>query len=182
MSNLLVHWRFLELIARDKKSRRSDVLVAWWLLEHFNEGDGYAWPSINRLAKETGLKRDIAHDAAMRLVKHGYFRYRAGIRDPSAKKRRPNKYWPVIPGSCRTSKAAIPPHPDSAVPPHPASRYPPAPGHNPLRDELNNHPRRMGGDSNFAREVRQRMKGGSRLMEAAWRQLEEESDDDPQST
>jgi hypothetical protein len=101
-ANELARLRFtwIEALGTDKRMDNcggrivvsSDVHIGVVIVtKYLNRRDGFAFPSHQRLARDTGYCVKTIHNSTHRLESAGYFRIQRG---------RPNKYWITIPESC----------------------------------------------------------------------------------
>ena len=71
--SLVRKWRLFGAMLSAPDLRRSALAVAWYLLDCFNESNGYAWPSHGYLTEKIGIDRRSVRRAIDRLAKSGWF-------------------------------------------------------------------------------------------------------------
>ncbi len=81
--------RFLDAMMRDASLTPSQRLIGYHLLAHANRSSGGAWPSIDTLARLSGLQRRATQQALRALVSGQWFTETAG-----GGRHRPNTYHP----------------------------------------------------------------------------------------
>ncbi len=69
---LLAKWELLGMAARHPRLAQGDVAVLFELCDRYNEDARAAWPSIDRMAKDTGKHRSTVIRSVKRLSAHGF--------------------------------------------------------------------------------------------------------------
>lgn len=69
---LLKKWLLLELALNDKKLSQGHCAVFWQILDRYNPDKGVAYPSMKRLATDTGFTQRHVQNSITRLVKADY--------------------------------------------------------------------------------------------------------------
>lgn len=69
---LLKKWLLLELALNDKRLSKGDCAVNWQILDRYNPDKGVAYPSMKRLATDTGFTPRNIQRSVTRLVKADY--------------------------------------------------------------------------------------------------------------
>ena len=69
---LLKKWLLLELALNDKRLSKGDCAVNWQILDRYNPEKGVAYPSLKRLATDTGLTQRNIQNNVTRLVNADY--------------------------------------------------------------------------------------------------------------
>lgn len=87
---LLDKWRLCRVSWSDGRLSRHDIAVLGWILDHYNDDVGAAWPGYNRLAKLAGAHRLSVKRSVARLEALGYLfvTERGGIWDGRRKSHR----------------------------------------------------------------------------------------------
>ena len=69
---LLKKWLLLELALNDKRLSKGDCAVNWQILDRYNPEKGVAYPSLKRLATDTGFTQRNIQNSVTRLVNADY--------------------------------------------------------------------------------------------------------------
>jgi|GEM_PF-5864880 len=69
---LLKKWLLLELALNDKRLSKGDCAVNWQILDRYNPDKGAAYPSLKRLATDTGFTQRNTQRSVTRLVNADY--------------------------------------------------------------------------------------------------------------
>lgn len=107
---LLAKWMLIGAAHRDPKLSSADHAVLWQILERYNSEKGAAWPSLKRLASDTGRGQRTVQNSTKRLEKHGYVAIISGNRTIS------NRYKPNFKVGAQTSECMAAEFPDVGKP------------------------------------------------------------------
>ena len=69
---LLKQWLMINAALNDKSLSKGDVSVQWQILNRYNVKNGYCWPSLKRLAADTGLTQRTIQRSVTRLIESGH--------------------------------------------------------------------------------------------------------------
>ena len=82
-SRLLTSWKLLAAASRDRRLGGAGDLAVFIAIADRINAEGIAWPSLNRIASDTGLDRSTVVRATRRLTVAGYLLRRSGDRTSS---------------------------------------------------------------------------------------------------
>jgi DNA-binding MarR family transcriptional regulator len=93
---VLDKWFLMKAINEDRDLTAAAKVIAFSILEQYNDGHGYAWPGFGKLAKMSGLSEKTVERAVQSLESRGWFRVDRSNATKTSRRSadRTNRYFP----------------------------------------------------------------------------------------